>query len=310
MRNTSQIPALPNLSDIDFKTPAHVCRLVRERSRSLYGARNDGYIDTFMEIIEGLFEGRNPIFLPMDTAYHNIEHTLQATLCLSELIKNRQQAPVLPRIGFRDFKRAVIAVLFHDIGYLKRADDADGTGAKYTHVHEQRSCQFAREFLERHGWSDDDIVFVENLISSTGPTTDLTRIDYRSEIERTLGQAVCTADYIGQMSDPGYTDKLEVLFSEFEESYRYQGIPRNKWPFADYEALLRSTPDFWNKFVHYKMNVECAGIWEFLQNPVSGENKYIDAVERNLGIIQNRIERLEEKKPGKKQTKLSASLRV
>ena len=309
MTNTVKIPVLPELSDIDFKTSADVSRLVKERSRSLYGSRKDGYIDTFMETIEGLFEGRNPVFLPMDTAYHNIEHTLQATLCLSELMMNRQQAPVLPRISFRDYKRAIVAVLFHDIGYLKRADDAGGTGAKYTHVHEQRSCQFAREFLGRHGWPADDIVFVENLISSTGPTTDLTRIEYRSEVERTLGQAVCTADYIGQMSDPDYPDKLKVLFSEFEESYRYQGIPKNKWPFVDYEALLRSTPDFWNKFVQYKMNVECAGIWEYLENPVTGGNVYIDAVERNMSIINDRIEQLDEPKPARTETRLSASQR-
>ena len=39
-----------------------------------------------------------------------------------------------------------------------------------------------------------------------------------------MGQAVCTADYVGQMSDPKYPDKLEVLFREFEESFRYQEI--------------------------------------------------------------------------------------
>jgi hypothetical protein len=308
MKATANLPVLPELSAINFEGPAEVSRLVRERSRSLFGTRNDGYIDTFMDAIEGLFEGRNPEFLRMDTAYHNIEHTLQATLCLSELIKNRQQAPVLPRISFRDFKRGIVAILFHDIGYLKKASDKKGTGAKYTHVHEQRSCQLVREYLGRKGWPEDDIVFVENLISSTGPTADLTRIEYRSEVERTLGQIVCTADYVGQMSDPGYPDKLKVLFLEFEESYRYQGIPRGKWPFDSYESLLRSTPAFWSKFVQYKMNVECGGVWEFLKDPVTGENRYMDAIERNMSEIDKRIEQLDKSRRDVKKSGLSARL--
>ena len=104
-----------------------------------------------------------------------------------------------------------------------------------------------------------------------------------------MGQAVCTADYGGQMSDPGYPDKLKVLFREFEESYRTQEIPENQWPFASYEGLLRGTPDFWSKFVQYKMNVECGGIWKYLEHPVTGINPYLEAIERNLATIEGRI---------------------
>ena len=150
-------------------------------------------------------------------------------------------------------------------------------------------------------------MFVENLISSTGPLADLTKIEFRSEVERTLGQAVCAADYVGQMSDPDYPDKLEVLYSEFEESYRYQGIPKNKWPFSDYEALLRSTPEFWSKFVHYKMDVECGGIWKYLEHPVSGENSYLEAIESNMAIVEGRIAQLDAPKQGARESGLSAS---
>ena len=136
-------------------------------------------------------------------------------------------------------------------------------------------------------------MFVENLISSTGPTADLTRIEYRSEVERTLGQIVCTADYVGQMSDPGYPDKLKVLFLEFEESYRYQGIPFEEWPFKSYEALLRGTPGFWDKFVLHKLDVECAGLWRHFENPVTGENPYQASIDRNFETIRERIAALD-----------------
>jgi hypothetical protein len=292
MKETVNFPVLPDLSAIDFRCSAELRALTKERLHYLFGPQDDSYIDEYMGAIEDLFAGRHPDYQAMDTAYHDITHTLQATLCLVELIQNRHLAEALPRIGPHDFKRTLVAILFHDIGYLKSLDDTEGTGAKYTHVHESRSCALARDFLARRGWNPDDIIFVEKLISTTGPAANLTRIDFRSEIERAMGQVVCTADYVGQMSDPDYPDKLKVLFREFEESYRYQQIPENQWMFRSYEALLRSTPDFWSKFVQYKMNVECAGMWKHLEHPFTGENPYLESIERNLAEIGQRILKL------------------
>ena len=289
MKDSVKFPVLPELSAIDFTSSKDVRNLIQERWRHMYGQADDGCIDACMEAIEGLFGGRFPEYQPMDTAYHNITHTMQATLCLGELLHHRHFSNAEPVIGAGDFRRAVVAVLFHDIGYLKRTGDSKGTGAKYTHVHEKRSCELARAFLTERGWTEDDIVFVENLISATGPTADLTKIPFRTEIERLLGKVVCTADYVGQMSDPQYPNKLEVLFHEFEESYRYQGIPRAKWPFRSYEALLRSTPDFWGKFVQHRMMVDCGGVWDHLEHPVAGNNPYIESIQRNLQIIERQI---------------------
>jgi len=292
MRDSVKFPVLPELSAIDFSSSADVRDLVRERLHHLFGAAGNGYIDEHMAAIEDLFAGRFPEYQAIDTGYHDITHTMQATLCLTELLHHRHFSDEQPAIGVHDFKRALIAMLFHDLGYLKTVGDNEGTGAKYTHVHEQRSCRLVRDFLSGRGWQEDDIVFVENLISATGPTANLTKIPFRSATERLLGQSVCTADYVGQMSDPQYPDKLEVLYREFEESYRYQGLPRSQWPFTSYEALLRSTPNFWSIFVQHKMTVECGSVWKFLEHPLSGENPYMDSIRRNLAIIDRQIEKL------------------
>jgi hypothetical protein len=292
MRNNVTFPVLRSLSAIDFTCSSEVRKLTKERCHHLFGSQDDGYIDEYMDATEDLFSGRQPEYQAMDTAYHDITHTLQATLCLVELLHNRHFTDATPRIGAEDFKRALIAVLFHDIGYLKVIGDTQGSGAKYTHLHEQRSCSFARAFLLQRGWSSDDIQFVENLISATGPSADVTRVGFRSQIERILGQTVCTADYIGQMSDPHYPDKLAVLFKEFKESYQYQQIPESEWPFTSYEDLLQSTPGFWGTFVQHKLTVECGGLWKHLEHPVSGENSYMESIERNLATIEQRIARL------------------
>ncbi len=289
MRNNVKFPVLPELSGIDFSSTSDVCALTRERCRQMFGPQLDDFIDEFMKVTEGLFAGRQPGFQAIDTGYHNISHTLQATLCLVELLHNRHFADAIPKIRSEDFKRALVAVLFHDIGYLKRTDDTEGSGAKYTHLHEQRSCSFAREHLLKRGWSSDDIQFVENLISATGPSADLAQIPFRSEIERMLGQAVCTADYVGQMSDPQYPDKLHILFNEFRESYQYQQIPEDEWPFTSYEVMLKGTPGFWGTFVKHKLEDECAGISAYLEHPVSGENPYQESIVRNMSTIEQRI---------------------
>ena len=289
MRDSVEFPVLPDLSEIDFTRTADVRALTRERFRHLFGSLDDDFIDVYMDAVEDLFTGRFPEYQAMDTAYHDITHTLQASLCLVELIHHRHLTRTRPHITADDFRRTLVAVLFHDIGYLKKAGDTEGSGAKYTHLHEQRSCEFARAFLEQREWPDDDIRFVENLIGSTGPRVDVSQIPFRSQTERMLGQAVCTADYLGQMSDPHYPDRLGILFDEFAESYRYQKMARDDWPFSSYEALLRSTPDFWNLFVRHKLDVECAGVWRHLEHPVTGENPYMEWVERNLATIRGRI---------------------
>jgi hypothetical protein len=294
MRNEVKFPLLPDLSAIDFTCSSDVRNLTRERCHHLFGPQHDGFIDEYMGAIDDLFAGRHPEYQAMDTAYHDISHTLQATLCLVELLHHRHITEATPRIDAEDFKRAVIAVLFHDIGYLKRTADTQGSGAKYTHLHEQRSCDFTRAFLVERAWPNNDIQCVENLISATGPSADVAQIDFRSETERVLGQTVCTADYIGQMSDPHYPDKLTVLFSEFKESYQYQQIPQSEWPFASYEALLRGTPGFWATFVQHKLTVQCADLWKYLEHPISGENPYMEAVDRNLATIGQRIESLDQ----------------
>jgi hypothetical protein len=294
MGGTVEIPVLPELSAIDFSSTSDVRTLIVERFHHLFGPLDDDYIGEYMDAIEDLFAGRHPGYQAMDTACHDITHTLQATLCLVELLHLRHFSEVTPRLDAEDFKRALIAVLFHDIGYLKTVDDTQGSGAKYTHLHEQRSCDFARTFLAHRGWTSEDICFVEHLISCTGPRADITRIEFHSEIEHILGQAVCTADYIGQMSDPLYPLRLNTLFKEFVESYQYQQIPQEEWPFASYEALLRSTPAFWDSFVQHKLNIECAGLWACLEHPVTGENLHMESIKRNLATIQKQIAALED----------------
>ena len=102
--------------------------------------------------VMGCFHGRHPEYQPIDARYHDLEHTLQGAVCLSALFWGRHVAGELPRMSRPQFELVILAILFHDSGYLKKRDDTTGTGAKYTATHVQRSCDFAALFLEPRGY--------------------------------------------------------------------------------------------------------------------------------------------------------------
>lgn len=280
------------LKEINFHDPEGIAARVAALQELLFPGIDSAYIKARFVNVVAMFEGRYPGYLPMDTAYHDLEHTMQATLCLFHLLANRHRAGALPKLDETDFNVVLIAMLLHDIGYLKEIGDEEGTGAKYTHVHESRSCRHAREYLSRRSWPEEAIVAVEHLISCTGPRSDITQVRFATEKEKVLGQAVCTADFIGQMSDPRYVEKLPLLYSEFTESYDFQGLEDEERPFKSYEDMLLQTPGFWEKFVHWKMNDQCNGLWQYFTDPDTGENPYLDAVETNIAAVKKLIANL------------------
>ena len=282
-----------SLEDVPFGDPREIAQwAVRLHEQAFPGIPCEYIIPRFKAVAD-MFSGNYPGFLPMDTAYHDLEHTLQATLCLIVLLVNRHQTQVVPMIGPEDFNTALVAILLHDMGYLKEAGDDAGSGAKYTHIHEQRSCRHARDYLRQLQWPEADIETVERLIRCTGPKAVIDNIPFASETEKLLGQAVCTADFIGQISDPRYLDKLRPLYEEFTESYTHQELPPEQWPYGCFEDLLRKTPGFYEKFVVPRMQNECGNLWRFLEDPRTGENPYLDSVQRNMKRIKQAIAQLD-----------------
>src|SRR5438093_900968 len=78
------------------------------------------------------FTGQDGEYQAIDALYHDFEHTLQGTLCLARLLHGRHRANAAPVLSRKAFEMGLLAILFHDTGYLKKRDDTEGTGAKYT----------------------------------------------------------------------------------------------------------------------------------------------------------------------------------
>lgn len=234
------------------------------------------------------FTGAYRDYQPVDARYHDLEHTLQGTLCMVRLLRGRHRAGATPVLTRRMFELGLLAILLHDTGYLKQRDDPEGTGAKYTAIHVHRSAEFARELLAEKGFPTTDIRAVQNMIRCTGVGTDPTGLPFQTELERVTGYALGTADLFGQMAAADYVDKLPILFAEFAEAARHpSGVTARVASFSCAADLIRKTPEFWESCVLPKAQRQFQGLYRFLSDPYpDGPNEYLQRIEANIARIR------------------------
>lgn len=240
--------------------------------------------DWAIECFTGHYDGYQAI----DARYHDFEHTLQGTLCLAQLLQGRHEAAIQPELTIRMFELGLLAILFHDTGYLKQRGDTEGTGAKYTLIHVARSAAFAEEFLTAKGYVPGDLQAIQNMIRCTGVNADLAAIVFRTELEKIVGLALGTADLLGQMAAHDYVEKLPILYLEFAETARTGGEPAARFAaYTSAEVLMRKTPDFWEGYVRPRIDLEFLGLYKFLNVPYpDGPNPYLQRIEDNMARIK------------------------
>lgn len=273
---------------VDTKDANAVASFVLSRFEQMHPDSNPAWLETLFRDTRALFTGQSPAYAAADLRYHDLEHTLQATVCLCLLLEGRH-AVLEPSLSPRQFELAVSAALLHDTGYLKLRSDHSGTGAKYTYCHVLRSCAFAASYLPTLGATEPEIEIVLNAINCTGPTKELSHVHFRDPIGRVIGSALGTADYLGQMAAPDYPDELEILFHEFQEADDFVHLPPARRAFKSASDLIERTPAFWQQVVKPKLDMDFQGMYRFLAHPFpDGPNAYLDAVERNIGRISAR----------------------
>ncbi len=165
-----------------------------------------------------------------DILYHDVEHTIMVTSVGLAILQGKHllEGGVTPQ----DWFHSIVALLCHDIGYVKgicRGDrdgvfatgiagetvalPAGGTGAALTPYHVDRGKTFVRERFSE-SLIDIDVEQIVSFIEMTRfPVPDG---DFYTD---TRGYAGLTraADFIGQLGDPNYLKKLPRLFYEFAE---------------------------------------------------------------------------------------------
>jgi hypothetical protein len=245
--------------------------------------------DVFADV-NSMFEGRYLDYQASDTPYHNLRHTYQVLLCYNDIMEGWHMSGIEPCLTPRQYELGILAVLFHDTGYLKLCADMQGTGAKYTFTHVLRSCSFASSCLLQHGVSLAELDSVLAMIRCTAFTQGSRHFRFQEPIDGILGCAVATADYLGQMAAPDYPESLVLLFAELKESDDYANVPPAQRRFNSCEELIADTPVFWRKHVMPRLECELLGVYRFLARPYpGGPNAYIDAVNANIARIEKSI---------------------
>ena len=197
-----------------------------DRYREAYPNRDLGHEDVLDQAARTALE----TLLGCDCPYHDLEHTLLVTDVGQAILRGRliSQGDVSPH----EWLHAIVALLFHDIGYVRgllRDDEADSflideegsritppvgsTDAYLMPYHVNRSCMFIQERFA--GDPNIDVSTVSSYIEMTRfPVPD----DRHYQRVDTFAALVRAADLIGQMADPLYPKKLSRLFSEFVET--------------------------------------------------------------------------------------------
>jgi hypothetical protein len=234
------------------------------------------------------FTGQYRDYQAVDALYHDFEHTLQGALCLARLLHGRHRAGAVPSLTERLFQLAIVAILLHDTGYLKKREDTEGTGAKYTITHVVRSAEFAAQFLADKRFSPSEILAVQNMIRCTGVSANLAAIPFQNEMEKLAGCALATADLLGQMAAEDYVDKLPILYDEFAEAARYAGDSASFVAgFSSAADLIERTPAFWQGMVQKKLERDFLGLYRFLSDSYpSGRNTYLERIEANMARVR------------------------
>jgi len=283
------IPATPAMAPIDTKSAKSVAAAVESLYQEMFQRALPAWIGTLFRDVENTFTGRNPDYQKCDLRYHDLEHTLQVTLCFSRLLAGRCRAGAVPALTPRQFELGLAGALLHDIGYLKLRSDQGGTGAKYTYTHVMRSCAYAAGYLPALGVTLPELEGVLGGIKCTGTSMEVARMYFHDPVERLIGSAIATADYLAQMAAPDYPDELEALFHEFDESQDYIHAATADRPFKSARQLSENTPDFWIQVVRPKLEKHYDRMYRFLADPFpDGPNSYLDAVERNIAEVRRR----------------------
>lgn len=276
---------------VDTKKPGAVEGAVQAVYREMFPGGGTRFVpDAFGWAIE-CFSGGQVDYQAVDAGYHDLEHTLQGALCMALLLGGRHRARIQPELPQRLFELGIIAILFHDTGYLKRRDDREGTGAKYTVTHVRRSAEFAGHLLAQKGFSPADILAVQSMIRCTGVDAKLDALPFRDDMEKTVGFALASADLLGQMAADDYLEKLPELFEEFAEAAAFTGDSHSfVASFSSAAELIERTPVFWERFVRPKLDQDFGGLYHFLNDPYpDGPNPYVERIEANMARLRQRL---------------------
>ena len=253
----------------------------------LYAHASSQPLDHAFKDVTRLFAGEYPGFRACDTAYHDIQHTMDVTLAMARLVDGYQRARTrgMESFGAEMFQLGVVTALFHDIGYLREEDDAIArNGAEYTLTHVSRGARFLRRYLPALGLGELGEVAAK-LIHFTGYEIPVSKIEVPEVKFRVLGNLLGSADIVAQMSDRCYLEKCrDRLYPEFVAAgiaRRRDAEGREQVLFASGDDLVIKTPAFYDG-ASKRLEDDLAGSYRLAECHFGGQNLYLEELAKNI----------------------------
>ena len=269
------------LSDlIDIHSPEAVLKEVQEILHRISPEFDTGPIDSAFFTVVDIFNGKYPGYQACNTLYHDLRHTTDAFLAMSRLI----HGAMLNGHHFSELNvvTGLVASLFHDVGYILKENDTEGTGAKYTVDHEQLSADFFERHGSQNGLPEEEITVGKIMILCTNLATDIATIDFPDRDIELLARMINAADLLGQMADRTYLEKLLFLYYEFKEG-----------KVGDYRGevdILVKTPGFYDfvqkRFEKISDLLDRFMVSHFKERWNLKDNLYTVAIQRQLEFLK------------------------
>ncbi|HZC35049.1 MAG TPA: hypothetical protein VE242_05520 [Chthoniobacterales bacterium] len=238
--------------------------------------------DRLIEFTLGLFHGENPAFEPCDTAFHDFDHTMESAEAVLRLLAAQDRVMPENRLSNRQWEIALASILLHDAGYLKKRDDPEGSGAKYTSIHVGRSCFLAWDLLPALGFEKDEIRLVQQAICATAIGAKMKQIGFRSRSEWLIGALVATGDLLGQMGANDYPERLPALYLELREAALFSRLEEGSLTvYQSLLELLAGTEKFYSDYVIKTLDREWGSVHRWLDTE-DGSNPYLQRIHRNV----------------------------
>ncbi|MGJ3253155.1 MAG: metal-dependent phosphohydrolase [Elainellaceae cyanobacterium] len=233
--------------DLTFAKISRCNDYIQTSYRQMYGDLEPTNVDLINTVVGKTLS----IIANSDALYHNLEHTILVISVGQEILLGKQLLE--GSVTRDDWLHFTIALLCHDIGYVRGACSHDQTckncyvtgasetlieladnttDASLTPYHVDRGKLFVSEMLK-----DSPNICLETIQQ----TIELTRFpvpaEARYQTTTSYPGLARAADLIGQLSDPHYLKKIPALFYEMEETgasrklgYRHPGDMRASYP--------------------------------------------------------------------------------
>lgn len=270
-------------STVDLQNPRAVAAAVDVIMRNRFG--NDygkPLLDDAAEHLAQAYRGEYPGLLRCDTHYHDLRHALDCGLAMARLIDGQGMTTLPDAPEYIDAEHALLGILlalYHDIGLLRRSNEAHMQGAQLTPIHEARGVEFMRDYLSRTPLAH---------LADKAELIMITRLDWHMPtsmcpLDRAISCLLGTADIISQLADRCYLEKCrDFLFIEFS-AIGLAGSPDLMYP--DPETLLRKTPSFYSGLLSQRIHNEYSDADRFMKIHFGGECPYEAAINRNFRFL-------------------------